>query len=172
MLMGSEDAGQPGYVTADAGPIPLLARSWFDQRVAVKQHTRHGRAYRNEGLVVVKTSVVLFAEEWPAPIQPEPRQILVRFVDGIDVKLQHELLELVHNRHKKAERFEPITVVWDEPAHGWHPAERWSIVGHPEPIVLRRSAPLDQIDFRLIKPEPKKAKKPGKSRKPGYMRVE
>lgn len=136
--------------------------------MAVKQHIRHGRAYRHESLVVVKASVTIFAVEWPAPIQPEPRQLLIRFVDGIDATLQLELLELVQNRRKQAEKFEPITVVWDEPAHGWHPAERWSIKGHPDPIVLRRSAPLDQIDFRLIKSNPQPPKKAKKSRKPGY----
>lgn len=96
--------------------------------------------------MVAKASVVLFAD---APV--EPRQLVIRFLDGIDTGLRRELLQLVHKR-KQAEKFEPITVVWEEP--GGRLAERWSVTGHPDPIVLNRSAPLDQIDFRLVKPKP------------------
>jgi len=119
--------------------------------VVWEQHYVWGRAYRNGRVVCAHVGVTIVSDVRLAPTPKIPRQIRVRFLEGIDKALREELDELVRSRgmrcRRVAERLAPIEIVWDEP-HGWRTGGRRSHVGRLEPPILR-SAPLGEIEFRL-----------------------
>lgn len=144
------DLAMKRHGLAIAPPI-VCTEEWgvmvFEQRYAWGRADRRGRPVCARVVVTIVADVRLGRSDRPAP-----RRVEARFLEGLDPALRDELDRRVRCRgasgQRLAERLQPIELVVADRHRG-----EQRVAGYLEPPV-RRSGPLEEIDFRLRPADP------------------